>query len=388
VPRTFIQVFNRYLLPGGEETSVGRIAEHLEKAGNRVIRFWRASDEWSRAAAPARWKQPLLMWRNNAVLDELRKLHEEVKPSAWILHNVLPVVSLGVYSLARELGVPVIQWLHNYRPLSPSGALRARGKMLQPEDRWLLWKETLAGSWRGRLQTGWLSLGYTQARRRGDFESVAAWIAVSDEMRRIFERGRFPRERLFTLRHSWDIKEQASARDDGYFLFLGRMVEEKGVRFLIDLWNQPGLKEVPLVMAGEGPLVEELRTTSPSSVKWAGYVKGEEKRALVGGCRAVLFPCLWEEPLSTVAYEAYEQSKPVLSSAMGGMKELVRDGETGRLLPPANAEAWIAAIKTVLSDPEAANRMGRNGRKWLTENVSAEAWASQFEEICRKALGR
>jgi glycosyltransferase involved in cell wall biosynthesis len=381
----FIQAFNRYLPPGGEENSVKRIAAHLEQGGHTVTRFWRASAEWNSPGSPSRLRQPFLLWQNTAVLGQLRELHESEKPDAWILHNVVPVISLGIYRLARELRVPVIQWLHNYRPISPGAALKAGELMLAPDDPWLAWKETWAGSWRGKFLTGWLALGYARTRRRGDFDCVRAWIAVSDEMKQMFARAGFPADRLFTLRHSWDIENAApSLADEGRFLFLGRMIEAKGVRFLIELWRDPALKEIPLVMAGDGALREELRRIAPPSVRWTGYVVGAEKRLLVAGCRAILFPCLWAEPLSTVAYEGYEQGKPILSSALGGMKELIRDGETGRLLEPANAAVWREAILEFARNPSLSRRMGLNGRRWLEQNVSPSAWNLQFGEIIRQ----
>jgi glycosyltransferase involved in cell wall biosynthesis len=383
----FIQVFNRYLNPGGEENSVQRIAAHLERGGHTVTRFWRSSEEWNRPGAPSRLRQPFLLWRNAAVLRQLSDLHASEKPDAWILHNVVPVISLGIYRLARERRVPVFQWLHNYRPISVGGALKAGNRMLAPNDPWLAWKETWAGSWRGRFLTGWLALGYARTRRRGDFDCVRAWIAVSDAMKEMFARAALPADRLFTLRHSWDVEDAApSLADEGHFLFLGRMIEAKGVRFLLELWRDPALAEIPLVMAGEGPLREELSRGAPPSVRWTGYVKGAEKRLLVAGCRAILFPCLWAEPLSTVAYEGYAQGKPILSSALGGMNELIRDGETGRLLEPANAAAWRAAILEFARDPSLSRRLGLNGRRWLDENVSPAAWNRGFSEIVEQAL--
>src|SRR5262245_7684014 len=174
--RVFIQVFNRYLLPGGEENSVRRIASHLELGGHRVIRFWRSSEEWKTPGAPSKYKQPFYMWRNKPVLEELHQLHLSTRPQAWILHNIVPVVSLGIYRLARQLNVPILQWLHNYRPLSPGGALRAGGKALRPDDPFLSLKEILAGTWRGRFLTAWLAAGYALLRWRNDFSSVRAWI--------------------------------------------------------------------------------------------------------------------------------------------------------------------------------------------------------------------
>src|SRR6266545_1272105 len=118
-PLRILQVFNRYLQPGGEENSVARIAADLEFGGHEVTRFWRESAEWKLPGGPARFRQPFLLWRNPAVLAELRRVHEKFRAEVWVLHNVVPVVSLGVYRLALELKVPVIQWLHNYRPVSP-----------------------------------------------------------------------------------------------------------------------------------------------------------------------------------------------------------------------------------------------------------------------------
>lgn len=386
-PRRILQVFNRYLMPGGEENSVARIATHLEQSGHQVTRFWRASDEWTRPGAPPQWQQLFLTLNNSTVLAELRAAHETAQAEVWILHNVLPVISLGVYGLACELNVPIIQWLHNYRPISPSGLLRAGSETLQPDDPWLVAKEVIAGSWRGPFLTAWLALGYHQIKSRGDLNAVKAWIAISEEMRGTFERAGLPTDKLHALIHSWDIQPPLrTGADDGYFLFLGRMVEEKGVRFLMDLWRQPEFQNLELVMAGQGPLADELREQSPPNVRWTGFVRGDDKRKLVAGARAILFPCLWSEPLGTVVYEAFEQGRPVIGSDLGGLKDLISDGATGRLLPPGDVNAWTTAIQQLAHEPELSQSMGRRGLEWLNENVSPSAWAAQFDKILEQAL--
>jgi glycosyltransferase involved in cell wall biosynthesis len=379
-PLRIIQIFNRYLLPGGEEKSVGRIGEDLISGGHRVTRFWRASEEWKKPGAPPRWKQPFLLWNNSAVLDELQALHEKESADLWLLHNVIPVVSMGVYRRALELKVPIIQWLHNYRPISVGGALYAGTQKLAPDDPWKAVKESIAGSWNGRLMTSWLAASYALARRRGDFDSVKAWVAVSDEMRGIFaQAGWFP-ERLHSVRHSWHLTTSSTSnQDDGHFLFLGRMVEPKGVRFIVDLWRHPALRNTTLVMAGQGPLADELRGQSPPNVRWVGQIEGAQKQELISTCRAIVFPCLWAEPLSTVAYEAYERGKTILASDMGGMKEIIVEGKTGRLLPPGNAPAWLQAL-TSLTSAE-SQRLGQAGRAWLEQNVTPEVWNRDFLRI-------
>ncbi len=384
-PLRIVQVFNRYLQPGGEEKSVARIADDLRSGGHQVFQFWHASEEWKRPGAPSKIKQAFLLWNNEGVLNDLEALHRREKADLWLLHNVIPVISLGIYRRALDRGIPIIQWLHNYRPISVGAGLFAGSKQLTPEDRWGNLKECLAGSWNGRLLTTWLTLAYARIRRRGDYESVKAWVAVSDETRQMFERARWFPDRLHTVRHSWHIQPQpATTVDDGHFLFLGRMVESKGVRFLIDLWRNPALRDRTLIMAGQGPLADELRPVSPPNVRWVGHVEGKEKQALVASCRAILFPCIWAEPLSTVAYEAYERRKPILASALGGMKEIIQDQTTGRLLPPGDPGAWLQAIQAL--SPEESVRMGTSGRHWLESHVTPEVWNRQFEAIAHRIL--
>ena len=380
-----IQVFNRYLKPGGEEKSVARMADDLESGGHSVVRFWRESAEWQAANAPSRLRQLFLMRRNPEVLELLRQQQSAFRADVWLLHNVVPVVSLGVYRLAREIGVPVIQWLHNYRPVSPSGTLFAGERLLAPEDRGVRWKESMAGSWNGRIATSMLSLGFRRLSRNGDFDSVRAWVAVSEEMRRIFEKAGWYPLRLYTQRHSWHAQPApVERRDDGYFLFLGRMVETKGVRFLLNLWRQPELGKTKLIMAGDGPMAEEMRAQSPSNVEWVGHVEGARKQDLKARCRAIVFPSIWPEPLSTVAYEAYEMSKPILASSLGGMPEIVQSGVTGLLLPAGELSAWLKAIVSLTA--EQSETWGIAGRKWLLENVSPQAWVAGFNSIAERAL--
>jgi glycosyltransferase involved in cell wall biosynthesis len=161
------------------------------------------------------------------------------------------------------------------------------------------------------------------------------------------------------------------------------MVESKGVRFLIDLWRDPALRDVQLVMAGDGPLASELRAQSSPNVRWVGHVEGDVKQKLKAGCRAILFPSIWPEPLSTVAYEAYEMNKPMLASNQGGMPEVVTHGQTGFLLPPGDEPAWREKVLQLARDAALAERLGVQGRRWLDAEVSPARWGERFDSIAR-----
>jgi glycosyltransferase involved in cell wall biosynthesis len=368
---------------------VARIAEDLEAAGHRVTRYWRNNAEWLSPDGPRQWKQPFLLWRNPSVLKDLESVQLRERADVWLLHNVIPVISLGVYGLAKRLGVPIVQWLHNYRPLSPGGELAVAGRPLDPRDPWRVFKETWEGTWHGSLITALLAAGYWWLWARRDFAAVKAWVTISEGMKRIFETSQRYRGKLYAVRHCWHITMSVPAvrehtQAPGHFLFLGRMVTSKGVRFLLDLWRRPEMSPSTLILAGKGPLFENGRPDLPPNVRWVGHVDGEAKTALLDGSRAVLVPSLWPEPLGTVAYEAFERSKPVVASAVGGLTELVVDRVTGRLLPPGDAASWQAALSTL--DAAQAGQWGRAGRQWLEANASPTRWNRDFDAMIAQAL--
>jgi glycosyltransferase involved in cell wall biosynthesis len=100
-----------------------------------------------------------------------------------------------------------------------------------------------------------------------------------------------------------------------------------------------------------------------------------------------LFPCLWQEPLTTVVYEAFEQARPVVASNLGGMKDSIIDGQTGRLLEPGALKDWSHTLQQLLRAPETSRTMGRQGLNWLNQNVSPQVWAEQFNKIVGNITG-
>jgi len=288
--------------------------------------------------------------------------------------------------LARRINVPVIQWLHNYRPISPGGALQAGNQRLEPEDPKIYWKESIAGSWRGRFSTFWLSLGYSRLKGRGSFHSVRAWIAVSESMREVFLKAGLNPELTHALHHSWDIAPaiESAPVEKPTFLYLGRLIPEKGVEFLVQLFSRPALSDFNLVIAGDGPLRARLESIGPKNIQWAGFITGSQKQQLFGAATALLFPSLWPEPLSTAAYEAFQNRRPVLTSEAGGMKEIISDRATGRVLPTGDFVAWQNAILEVAHHRATALEWGNAGRQWLETHVSPQAFNARFSQILAK----
>jgi len=82
------------------------------------------------------------------------------------------------------------------------------------------------------------------------------------------------------------------------------------------------------------------------------------------------------EPFGRVVVEAMMCGRPVVATRGGGVTEIIRDGETGLLVPPGDAAALAGALGTILSDPALAQRLGQSGRDDVSDRFS-------LEETCR-----
>ena len=154
-------------------------------------------------------------------------------------------------------------------------------------------------------------------------------------------------------------------------LFAGRLVERKGVEYLLDALTRTRAR-VRLRVIGDGPLLEALQARSTElglagRVEFSGFVPAEELARAFRECDAFVLPAVVDskgdtEGLGVVLIEARQHGKPVIASAAGGIVDIVRDGETGLLVPPADPDALAAAIDRLAADPDLAVRLAEAGK--------------------------
>ena len=140
-------------------------------------------------------------------------------------------------------------------------------------------------------------------------------------------------------------------------LYVGRLSPEKGILELVQATQ--GIK---LTVAGDGPL----RAQVPGAL---GFVPHHELPPLYERAAVVAVPS-HREGFGVACAEAMAAGRPVVASAVGGLLDLVVDGETGLLVPPHNVGALRAALERLLGDAELCARMGAAGRERIREHFT------------------
>ena len=380
-----LRIFGRYQEYGGEEAAARRIHETLKPY---------MDGEWLESSTEAllgnsnldRIRAPFRVIHNERIAQELPRLQADKKFDVWEIHNVFPSLSPSVYAIGMRLGVPLIQYLHNYRMSCVNGTflnhgepcVRCIGGDFFPAVRTICWRNS-------RIACAVMGLALSRIRRLDVFQYVKCWIAISEAQKTLHVRMGIPADRIHVVPHFLDAAENdvPPIREDGYALFLGRLSTEKGVAQLLEAWRRVKYPGARLVIAGKGPEEEKLRAFARdkrlSNVEFRGYVPAEAQADLWIGARFLVVPSIWEEPFGLVVLEAWAHGRPVLTSDRGSFPEMIDGG--GLLCSPDSPAELAAAILKMFEPTDLISNMAAAGQKKLRTKFSRETWINRIRSV-------
>ena len=215
---------------------------------------------------------------------------------------------------------------------------------------------------------------------------VDVFVTPSSYLREKLIAGGYPADRVVAVPNFVDsVRFRAHPQPGGYFLYLGRLSHEKGVETLIEA--VAGTR-IELRIAGEGPERERLETMSAASgarIEFLGHRSGDDLGRLMAGARAVVVPSRWPENCPLVVLEAMAVAKPLVASRVGGIPELVRDGEEALLVPHGEVAPLREAMLRLQASDELAERLGGAGRRRVEEQYSPARHLASVASAYRQA---
>jgi glycosyltransferase involved in cell wall biosynthesis len=383
-------VHNTYQIPGGEDEVHRRERALLLSRGHQVVDYVRGNDEikryrwWEKAALPAR-----AIWALNSYA-EIRGILKRSKCDVAHFHNTFPLISPAAYYACREAGVPVIQSLHNPRLVCPAATFERDHRVCQDcLGRKFAWPSVLHGCYReSRTQTSIVAAMLAIHRQLKTWEKlVDRYIVFTEFYRRKFVEAGLPPEKIVIKPHF--VEDHGVRQNVGsYALFVGRLAPVKGVDTLIEAWR--GLREIPLMIRGEGPLshkVQQLARESGGTVRLLPRLNQDELAGLMQGARFLVWPSEgYYETFGCVAAEAFSCGVPVLASRTGMMQEIVTDGCTGLHFNPGNSEDLAAKVKWAWTHQEEMAVMGHAARAEYDAKYTAESNYKMLIRIYEQAI--
>jgi glycosyltransferase involved in cell wall biosynthesis len=168
----------------------------------------------------------------------------------------------------------------------------------------------------------------------------------------------------------------------GTFVFVGRLTRQKALRTALGAVELvPGAR---LVLVGDGPERVELERVAGDRAEFRGARSRDEALRTVAGAEAALLSSDWEN-LPHSAVEALSVGVPVVATAVGGVPEVVRDGENGLLVPPGRPDELAAAMRRLLTEPGLRDQLAAAARPSVAA-ISSDEIYGRLEQLLAEAL--
>lgn len=322
---------------------------------------------------------------------KLQVLIDKEKPDIAHLHNFSFQLTPSILSVLKKNNIPIIWTMHDYKLICPNYRLFTQGKVCERckkhkyynAFRYKCIKNESAMSFLAMLEM------YLHKLLLRSYELIDLYISPSKFLAdKVISWGNNPDK----VKHIYNFINLANFSvnpEIGHgLIYFGRLSEEKGLLTLLEAMKE--LPEINLTLVGVGPQKKEIenyiKQQCLANVKLGGYKKGQELYNLIKQSRLIVMPSIWYENNPISILEAFALGKPVLGADLGGIPELVQDGQTGFLFKNGQSSDLIKIIKNNYFNTELIQKMSQNCRQFVVENCQGSVHLKQIEAVYKNLI--
>lgn len=320
----------------------------------------------------------------------IRHMIEEFRPDVAHVRNIYHHLTPSILWELKAHNIPVIYHLNDFKVLCPSYNLVALGNACEACKGGAFWRALKPRCYPGVGARMMLALeAYVHRWLKTYRKCVDLFLAPSQFVRDKFVEHGWDAGKFEVLPHFQEIQPYQSPPPEGApVLYVGRLSAEKGVEDLLRAMQQ--LPDQQLVIAGDGPERENLQQFAASlhlvRAKFVGQVGPAERDSQISNSQFTIFPSHAYETFGKTVLESYAQRRPVVASDLGSRRELVHQGETGLLYPVGDVNALTTAIRTLTSQTELAEKMGRAGLELVRRRYTPEAHSRKILALYERLI--
>lgn len=383
---------------GGAETVCFNTGKLLEEHGHEVVYFtlkWKDNRPSPQSKYFPESKEtrrgPLRQVKNLVnyfyhfeAAKKIEQLIKDERPDIAHIHLLWGQITPSILPVLRKYGVPVLFTVHDYRIVCPAYTFRdGNGRICEACRGRHFYKCFTHTCCKGsRLMSAVMAA--EQYFRNAFFnpaKQIDGFIYVSNFARNIQEKYMHalkakPNITLYNFSTSI-VREPKVMPADRYYLFFGRLSYEKGVMTLLKAFKD--LPQCCLKVVGTGPKEEELKAfvneNGMKNVTFLGYKTGKELTDLVSNAYFVTVPSEWYENNPMTIIEAYSVGTPVIGARIGGIPEIVVDGQTGFQFESGNVvDLRNTVLKADGLDGKTYTEFSQGTINFANENLSKDSY--------------
>ena len=366
-----ILMVNKFLYPnGGSETYIFKLGEYLQSQGHEVQYFgmehegrivgnrvnaYTSNMDFHGGSKLEKLTYPLKTIYSFEARKKIRLVLDDFQPDVCHLSNfnyqLTPSIILEIRKWEKQTGhkCKIVYTAHDGQLVCPNHQMKNPNtnelctKCLGGHFGHCFKEKCLHGS---RAKSLIATMEAVFWNGVGVYKQIDTIICCSHFLKTKLDTNPVLAEKTVTLHNFVDPVEQKEVQKKDYVLYFGRYSQEKGIATLIQAAKE--LPEIPFIFAGSGPLEHLLEGVS--NIKNVGFQRGEALETLIREARFSVVPSEVYENCPFSGMESQMYGTPVLGADIGGIPELVREGETGELYESGNVSELVRELKKLNFD--------------------------------------
>jgi glycosyltransferase involved in cell wall biosynthesis len=320
--------------------------------------------------------------------DAFDRMLDETEPDLVHCHNVYGRLSTSILGVARKRGVPTVLTVHDYKIVCPSYVMLRNGSPCTACLDGGYYRCATSRCHKGQTAASMVyAIEAYYSRLSRNYDAVSAFLCPSRFIADILQRSGISQDRIIYHPNCIAADSYTPKYEGEYVLSVGRLSHEKGLpTFLRAMLGT----NIPARIAGTGPMENELRTLAEQdggSIVLEGHCEGSRLAELYRNAAFVVVPSEWYENAPMSVLESFAYGKPVIGTRIGGIPELITEGEQGALVEPGSADVLRAAIQTLWNDRSAQAEMGRKARRLIETKFFQESRIASLLRIYESVSG-
>lgn len=320
----------------------------------------------------------------------LEKLIVATKPDIAHFHNIIGGLSLSILPILKKYNIPTVVTVHGFKYLCPAYVfIDGKGEICEKCKNGKYYNCILNNcAPEGIIRSSGLAVeSYLRDFLFPLTNYIDKYIFLSSfYLNKYIEfEPNIKNKSVFFYNFINEIEDNYSNNKGKYFLYFGRLDREKGIKTLVEAFSKN--QNTNLKIIGDGHLSEFVIKNKTENVDYLGYKNWNEIQKYLHNASFVIIPseCYENNPMTII--ESYSMGKPVIGSSLGGIPEIIKDGETGFTFESKNVLQLSKLLEVADQiDEESYRQMSKNSIRFAKENFSSDIYYQKLLDVYKSVI--
>jgi glycosyltransferase involved in cell wall biosynthesis len=363
--------------------------QHAENEPSEWSSYFAATTDGAMEAAPlAKISRAMTAVYSVDAARRIRRLIDSTRPHLGHAHNIYHHLSPSVLVELRRQSIPVVMTLHDLKLACPAYKMHTQGAVCEDCRGGALRNVVINRCIKDSIAMSALVWFESTVHKALNLymSTVTKFVVPSRFFLAKFAEWGIDTRNFVHIPNFVDVDAHDAQQESGdAFVYFGRLSSEKGLATLIKAAAQA---RVRLRIVGTGPEESGLRQLAGevgADVDFTGYLTGASLQAAIASARAVVVPSEWYENAPLSVMEASASARAVIGAKIGGIPELIQEGETGFAFTSGSVDSLAETLNRVQQMPAASlRRLGTAGREWMRREFNSAVYQERMLGLYRE----